>query len=79
MVDCSQPIYWTKFNWITRLPQSLPPSTNLLRIYSPDCWFLIFTSMFVVSIFMVVAGKLGTEYGIGTDDYSDLAFVPFRC
>ena len=76
--DCSQPTFWTRFSWVTRLPRPLPPATNLLRIYNNDCWCLIFLSMFCVSVFLVVAAKLGTEYGVGSDKYLDVALVPFR-
>ena len=78
VVLCSHAIKHTTTHWMTRAPQPLPPVTNILRIYSTDCWFLTFISMFIVSIFLVVAAKLGTHYGVGTDDFVDVALVPFR-
>ena len=34
--------------------------------------------MFLVSVFLMLAAKVGRTYGIGTEDYVDVALVPFR-
>ena len=31
-----------------------------------------------VSVFLVVAAKMGTHYGVGTEDWVDVTLVPFR-
>ena len=39
---------------------------------------MIFITVVSVSLFLVVAAKVGTHYGVGTDDWVDVALVPFR-
>ena len=39
---------------------------------------MILITVISVSVFLVVAAKLGTHYGIGTEDWVDVALVPFR-
>ena len=54
------------------------PWYNILRIFDTDCWVMIFITVVSVSLFLVVAAKVGTHYGVGTDDWVDVALVPFR-
>ena len=77
-VHCAHAVQYSHVHWISRAPRPLLPWYNIVRIYDADCWFMIFITMFSVSIFLVVAAKLGTHYGIGTDDWVDVALVPFR-
>ena len=65
-------------HWITRAPRPVPPATNILRIYSPDCWFLIFVSVVSVSIYLLGNAKLGTYYGVANATYEEVVLIPFR-
>ena len=76
--DCSHAIQHSHTYWITRAPRPLLPWNNLLRIFDISCWFMILISIVSVSLYLVVAAKLGTHYGVGTDDWVDVALVPFR-
>ena len=64
-------------HWVSRDPRPLPPATSLLRIYTPNCWGLIFLCLVLISIFMVVAAKLGCYYGVGTPGLEELVLFPF--
>ena len=76
-VECSHPIYYRPVRWITRAPREVFPYTNLLRIFDTYCWIGIVISMVAVSIFLKVAAKVGSYYGLETEDYEDF-FIPFR-
>ena len=78
VVHCSHAIRHGYPHWITRAPRPHVPWYNILRIYDTDCWVIILITMVSVSVFLVVAAKLGTHYGVGTEDWVDVALVPFR-
>ena len=78
MADCSQPTHYGHMYWITRAPREVFPYTNLLRIFNTPSWLLLLFSLLLVTLFLIVAAKLGTHYGVGTDDWWNVAFVPFR-
>ena len=63
--------------WISKAPGPLPPATNLIRIFTYDVWLLIFFSTVLFSVFLLIAAKIGTYYGIITELYEDF-LVPFR-
>ena len=77
-IQSSHAVHYSFAHWISRAPHQLLPWYNIVRIYNGDCWAMILISMFSVSVFLVVAAKLGTHYGVGTDDWVDVALVPFR-
>ena len=74
VLDCSHPIVYSPNHWYTRPPAALPPATNLLRIYSPVCWIMIFVSIFSVSVFLL----MGKYYATGNSSYEEVVLVPFR-
>ena len=80
IVDFSNPTYRSPYLWISRAPRPLSKATNLLRIYNPDCWALIFSCIVIVSVFLVVAAKLGSWYNVDTRLFApdDVVLVPFR-
>jgi hypothetical protein len=77
VVDCSHAVGYSKRRWITRFPHKITPATNLVRICDNYCWFSTFISIVSVSIFFVVAAKVGEYYGVKTEDI-ELTLVPFR-
>ena len=81
MVDCSPPLDYQPTHWITRAPKQLPRNFNLLNTlntFDPLNWFLILFTLVCVTLFLIVVAKKGTHYGVGTDDWWNVAFVPFR-
>ena len=76
--DCSHATSTSHVYWISRAPRPLLPMTNIIRIFDTDCWVMILISMISVSVFLVMAAKLGTHYGVGTEDWVDVVLVPFR-
>jgi hypothetical protein len=77
VVTCSVPTTYGYDRWYSKAPGPLPPATNLIRIFTWDVWLLIFLSMVLFSIFLLIAAKIGTYYGIITESYEDF-LVPFR-
>ena len=77
VVTCSVPTAYHYTQWISKGPDQIPPATNLIRIFTFDVWLLIFFSMVLFSIFLLIAAKIGTYYGIITESYEDF-LVPFR-
>ena len=80
VVDCSHPTQHASMHWVSRYPRPLPPTitlTSLLSIYNGDCWILIFICIFSVSVFLVLASKVGASYGV-TVSYEELVLIPFR-
>ena len=77
VVTCSVATIYGYEHWYSKTPGTLPPATNLIRIFTLDVWLLIFLSMAIFSIFLFIAAKVGTYYGIITESYEDF-LVPFR-
>ena len=78
VLDCSHAIYYGTTHWISKFNPPLPSATNTVSIYSTDCWIVIFIAIVSVSVFLVVAAKVGRSYGFGPRNYVDVALVPFR-
>ena len=78
IVDFSHPLKYAPIYWITRAPREVFPYGNLLRIFDTLSWFMILFSLLCVSLFLMVAAKLGTHYGVGTDDLVNAGLVPYR-
>ena len=77
VVTCGVATDYYYDHWISKAPGTLPPATNLIRIFTFDVWLLIFLSMMLFSAFLVIAAKIGTYYGLNTESYEDF-LVPFR-
>ena len=76
-MTCSVPTLYYHIHWYSKAPGPLPPATNLIRIFTYDFWLLIFFSTVLFSVFLLIAAKIGTYYGIITELYEDF-LVPFR-
>ena len=77
VITCSVPTNFYYDHWYSKEPSMLPPTTNLLRLFTWDVWLLIFLSMVAFSIFLLIAAKIGTYYELYTQSYEDF-LVPFR-
>ena len=64
--------------WWSKLPQKLPPATNLIRTFDATSWAMTGLAMLTVSLFLMLVSYLGSHYGVGTRDYVDVLIVPFR-
>jgi hypothetical protein len=76
-VDCSHPISFRPLHFISRAPRPVFPFTALLRIFDTYCWIGIFISIVSVIVFLKVAAKVGSYYGVETEVYEDF-LVPLR-
>ena len=63
---------------MSKPPQKLPPATNIVRIFDYTSWLLILISMLSVSFSLVLASRLGLQYGVGTKDMVTLLLSPFQ-
>jgi hypothetical protein len=78
VIDCSPGTLYGPYHWVSRAPRPILPITNLLRIYNPDCWILIIISMVTVFVFLKVAARLGSYYGVGFPEQTYIVLFPFR-
>ena len=78
IVDFAHPMKYGPMYWISRAPREVFPFTNLFRIFDNISWLLIPFSMLCVSLFLIVAAKIGTYYGVGTDDLVNVGLTPYR-
>ena len=78
IVDFTHPIQYGPSYWISRAPREVFPFTNLFRIFDNISWLLILFSLLCVSLFLIVAAKIGTYYGVGTDDLVNVGLAPYR-
>ena len=76
-VFCSFPIFFYNLNWISKAPGPVPPVTNMISIFTPLVWLLIFCSIILFCIFLWLAARVGKCYGIITEAHYDF-LVPFR-
>ena len=77
VVDCSVPLICYYHHWVSEAPGALPPSTNILRIFTFNVWMLILLSTFLLCVILHVAAKIGSHYGLRSESYEDF-LVPFR-
>ena len=77
-VDYSSAIGLDGAVWWSKLPTKLPPVTNLVKTFDSISWGLIGISLVVISSLLAIVAYLGTHYGVGTTDYVNVLFVPFR-
>ena len=64
--------------WWSRYPAKVPPTWNLLKLFDPQSWILIFLSILSVSIFFFVSARIGTRhFGIQTFN-EEIILSPFR-
>ena len=77
MVDFSHGISRSTFRWVSRPPQPLPLATNLLRIYSTDCWVLILLSISSVALFIGWA-SIVVYPGLVSLVKEDILLLPLR-
>ena len=67
------PVYW-----FSRYPSKVSPQWNLVKIFDPPSWILIFTSIMFVTIFFFIAARIGSSYfGIKTVT-QEIVLSPFR-
>ena len=67
-VDNSPAVGEDGFVW-SKLPQKLPPATNLTRTFDTMSWAMTGLAMLTVSLFLML---------VGTRDYVDVLIVPIR-
>jgi hypothetical protein len=77
VVICSVATHFFSEHWYSKAPGKLPSEKNLIRIFTYLVWLLIFLSMALFGVFLLIAAKVGTYYGIITETYEDF-LVSFR-
>ena len=51
--------------------------TTLMRIFTPQVWFLVFLSVLVIVAFLKFGAYLGKKYGVRTAN-EEIALYPLR-
>ena len=64
--------------WFSKFPDKVDPTWNLLKLFDPPSWILIFTSIIFVTIFFFIAARIGaSHFGIQTFT-EEIILSPFR-
>ena len=64
--------------YYSKYPAKVSPTWNLVKLFDPTSWILIFASTVSVSIFFFIAARIGTSYfGIRTF-MEEIILSPFR-
>ena len=77
LVECSQPLTFGPYHWITRAPREVPPLWNMLGIFDYYSWFFIIISMVAIYGFLLVTTKVGACYGLDYH-YQEIPLCPVR-
>ena len=62
--------------WYSKLPQKVPPTTNLVKTFDTASWVCIGASLLLMSSLLTLVSYLGTHYGVGTTEYVNVLLVP---
>ena len=64
--------------WFSKFPAKVAPTWNLVNLFDPPSWILIFTSIISVTMFFFLVARIGTKYfGIRTVS-EEIILSPFR-
>ena len=64
--------------WFSRYPAKVAPTWNIVKVFDPVSWLLIFLSILFVSIFLFFSARIGTRhFGIRTV-IEEIILSPFR-
>ena len=75
---CAPGFYYLPGYWFSRYPARVAPTWNILKVFDPISWILIFLSILVVKIFFFISAKIGTScFGIQTVN-EEIILSPFR-
>ena len=72
------PVGYNPFNWFTRFPHKESPILNLVKIFTPFVWLLVFISLILVVVFLKISCKIGQVHGLKSKPVEILLF-PARC
>ena len=75
-IEFSAPVDYLPPFWITAYPRPIIPWDNLLYIFTPLVWSLVFISALLLAAFLVLSARYGTD-PVSTEDYEDF-IIPFR-
>ena len=75
---CAAGSTYTPRHWFSKYPSKASPTWNLLKLFSPKSWLLIFISIVSVSIFLFITAKIGSSY-FGLKTFTgEIVLSPFR-
>ena len=64
--------------WFSKYPSEVDPTWNIVKVFDPVSWLLIFLSILFVSIFLFFTARIGTRhFGIRTFA-EEIILSPFR-
>ena len=64
--------------WFSRYPAKIPATWNLVLLFDPPGWTLLFLSIIGVTLVFFLSARLGTKFGIRTFEEEEIIFSPFR-
>ena len=75
---CAPGFYYAPGYWFSRYPARLAPTWNILKVFDPISWILLFLSILFVSFFFFLSARIGTiHFGIRTLN-EEIVLSPFR-
>ena len=64
--------------WFSKFPSKTSPVWNLLKLFDPQTWMLVFASIFSVTIVLYISARIGTSYFGVRPDTVEIVLSPFR-
>ena len=75
---CAPGISYNPQYWFSRYPARVPPIWNIVKVFDPISWILIFLSILFVSIVFFISARIGTShFGIRAFN-NEIILSPFR-
>ena len=75
---CAPGVGYFPVYWFSRYPARVAPTWNIMKVFDPISWILIFLSILFVSIFLFFSARIGTRhFGIRTLA-EEIILSPFR-
>ena len=74
---CAPGLTYLPHYWFSRYPAKIPATWNLVLLFDPPGWTLLFLSIIGVTLVFFLSARLGTHFGIRTLN-EEIIFSPFR-
>ena len=78
VASCAPGFGYISTYWWSRHPAKVPPTWNVVKLFDPISWLLIFLSILIVSIFLIFSARVGTSYFEIKTTHLEIVLSPFR-
>ena len=75
VIEFSAIVHYQPPHWVTAYPLPIPvPWDNLLYIFTPLVWSLVFISAILLAAFLVLSARYGTD-PVSTENYEAVSYT----